>query len=219
MAGRLSIFGGTFDPIHNGHLRAALEAVEELSLDRVLLMPSAQPPHGKRVLSDIKHRLAMCRLAAADDPHLDVSDLEARLGGKSYTVNTLKEIKRINPDMEIYFLIGSDAFFYLHTWHRPMELFALADFVVMARPKSPTTDVLEYMRRNLDPRFAPAQNGWVRLPGGKGAKRVPTTLLSISSTAIRQRVANHKSLLYLVPPAVARYIEDMGLYRDQAEVR
>ncbi len=214
MGERLAVYGGAFDPVHTAHLRAAQEAAEEIGLDQVLFLPCAQPPHPKSVMAPVKHRLEMLRLATADNPRFGVSDLEARLGGTSFTVNTLEELHRLHPDTRIYFLIGADAFFHIHTWRQPERLFELADFVVMARPKSPRSELLEYLHNMLDPRFAPDTDGWVRLPGGHGAKRVPTTLLSISSTDIRRRVAEGLSITYLVPPAVEDYIYRMNLYRE-----
>jgi nicotinate-nucleotide adenylyltransferase len=190
-----------------------LEAAEELGLDKVLFMPCAEPPHNKHLGADVEHRLQMLRLAVADNPRFEVCDIEARLGGKSYTDLTLEEIQKAHPGARIYFLIGADAFFYLHTWHNPMKLFEMVDFVVMARPKSPKSELLEYMQEKLDPRFQQDENGWVRLPNhGHGARRVPTTLLSISSTGIKFRAANGLSLAYLVHPAVEDYIKRMNLY-------
>jgi nicotinate-nucleotide adenylyltransferase len=213
---RIAIFGGTFDPVHMAHLRAAQEAAEEIGLNKVLFMPCAQPPHPKHVMASAKDRLRMLELAVADNPIFGVSDLEARLGGTSYTVRTLEAIHNEQPEAQIFFLIGADAFFYLHTWHEPHRLFDYADFVVMARPKSPRTDVLEYMQKQLDPDFAPAGDGWIRRNGGHGAKRVSSTLLSISSTDIRRRAAEGLSLTYLVPPAVEDYIKSMKLYNEPA---
>ncbi len=216
MRERIAIFGGTFDPVHIAHLRAALEAVEEIGLDKVLFMPCAQPPHPKHVMASAADRLRMLELSVADNPRFGVSDLEARLGGTSYTVRTLEEMRRRHPEASIFFLIGADAFFHLHTWHEHQRLFDHADFVVMARPKSPRTDVLEYMQKQLDPDFAPAGDGWIRRNGGHGAKRVPSTLLSISSTDIRRRAAEGLALTYLVHPAVEDYIKRIKLYQEPA---
>jgi nicotinate-nucleotide adenylyltransferase len=211
---RIAIFGGTFDPVHMAHLRAAQEAAEEIGLDKVLFMPCAQPPHPKHVMASGEDRLQMLQLAVTDNPMFGVSDLEARLGGTSYTVRTLEKVHKANPGAQIFFLLGADAFFHLHTWHEHHRLFDYADFVVMARPKSPRTDVLEYMQKQLDPNFAPAGDGWIRRNGGHGAKRVPSTLLSISSTDVRRRAAEGLSLAYLVHPQVEDYIKRMKLYNQ-----
>lgn len=211
---KIAIFGGTFDPVHLAHLRAAQEAAEELDLETVHFMPCAAPPHHKSVQAPIEDRLEMLNLAVADNPRFAVSDLEARMGGKSYTLKTLEAMKEAYPEAELNFLIGADAFFFLHTWHEPMRLFELANFVVLARPKSPKEELLDYMRARLAPDFKQAEDGWVRLPTGHGARRVPTTLLSISSTGIRHRAAMGLSLAYLVPKAVEDYIISMKLYRQ-----
>ncbi len=216
MSEKLAVFGGTFDPVHLAHLRAALEAAEEIGLDRVLFMPCAVPPTGKTVVASPAQRLHMLRLATADNPRFGVTDLEIRLGGTSYTVNTLARLAAEHPGARVYFLIGADAFFHLHTWYQPLKLFHYADFVVMARPRSPHAELLEYMQRRLHPDFALSHQGWVRLHGGGGAKWVPTTLLNISSTAIRRRAKAGLSLTYLVHPAVEEYINRMELYRDPA---
>lgn len=214
MGEKLAIIGGTFDPVHNAHLRMAEEAADEVGLSKVLFMPAATPPHRYRVGTTVEHRLEMLRLATADNPLFEVSGLEARLGGTSYTVRTLEELSRLHPGTELYFVIGADAFFFLHTWHQTQRLFELANFVVMARPRSPHSALLEYMQRKLDARFQLSDGGWVRLPGGHGAVRVPTTLLSISSTAIRYRVRAGRSIRYLVHPAVEDYIKSMKLYLE-----
>ena len=211
---RLAVFGGTFDPVHNAHLRAGLEAAEALDLEKVILMPVSEPPHQKSLGASVEHRLAMLRLAVEDNPLFEVSDLEARRGGPSYTKDTLKILTQEHPGARIFFLIGADAFFFVHTWNRPVKMFELADFVVLARPKSPQNELLEYMRNRLHSDFSQAEDGWVRLPSGHGARRVPTTLLSISSTDIRQRAAQGLSLRYLVQPPVEDYIKHMGLYKQ-----
>lgn len=213
MAKTIAIFGGTFDPIHLAHLRAGQEVAEALGLEQVLFMPCAQPPHHKMVGATVEHRLEMVRLAVQDNPRFAASDLEARRGGKSLTVLTLQEMTQLHPGASLFFLIGADAFFSLHSWHQPHKLLELADFVVMERPGAPRSDILAYMRRHLGPDYAPKDGGWVRGPSGHGALRLTTRLLDISSTDIKQRVSQGLSITYLVPPAVEDYIIGMNLYR------
>ena len=210
--GRLGIFGGTFDPIHLGHLRAVQEVAEELELAQVLFMPCADPPHPKDVRAPAADRLEMARLAVDPNPRFAVCDLEVRRGGKSFAVDSLEELARQCPGRPLCWLIGADAFFSLHAWYQPRRLFDLADFVVMTRPGSPGRDLLQYLTHYLDPAFRPAPQGWMRLPNGRGAKLLTTTLLDISSTDIRRRAAQGLSLTYLVPPAVEDYICRMKLY-------
>jgi nicotinate-nucleotide adenylyltransferase len=210
--GSLGIFGGTFDPIHLGHLRAAQEVAEELELAQVLFMPCADPAHAKDVRAPAGLRLEMARLAVMANPRFAVSDLEVSRGGKSYAVDSLAEMARRHPGRPLFWLIGADAFFKLHTWYQPRRLLDLADFVVMTRPGSPGGDLLAYLTHYLDPAFAPADQGWVRLPDGHGVKMLTTTLLDISSTDIRRRASQGRSLTYLVPAAVEDYICSMKLY-------
>jgi nicotinate-nucleotide adenylyltransferase len=215
MASTLAIYGGTFDPIHLGHLRAALETAEELALDKVYFMPCAEPPFRKDVRASAAQRLEMVRLAVADNSRFDVSDLEICRGGKSYVVKSLEELERAHPASRLVFMVGADAFFSTHSWYQPRRLFDLADFAVMTRPGAPGRDIAEYLERYLDPAFARAEGGWVRLPDGHGARQVTTTLLDISSTDLKRRAAAGLALTYLVPPAVEEYIRDMKTYDYQ----
>ncbi len=219
MGKRLGICGGTFDPIHMAHLRSAEEVAEELGLDRVLFMPCARPPHNKRVWASTTHRLAMVHLAVKNHPKFVVSELEVVRGGPSRTVDTLEALKAQDPGSELFFLLGTDQFFYLHSWYQPARLLELADFVVMDRPASPRWDLLDYLRTELDPAFEPDGNGWYRLPGGRGVRPMATTLLDISSTDIKRRVAAGRSISFLVPEAVEDYIKSMKLYINQGEAR
>lgn len=213
MGRRLAIFGGTFDPIHLAHLRAAQEVAEQLEFNGVMFVPSAEPPHHKTVGASAEHRLAMVRLAVEPNPLFSASDIEARRGGRSFTLDTLREIKAENQATELFFLIGADAFFHVHTWCDPMDVFSLTNFVIMDRPGTPRGDILDYLRRNLDQGFAPAKGGWVRGPNGHGAIRLQTRLLDISSSDIKRRVAQGLSIAYLVPTLVEDYIKRMKLYR------
>ncbi|BEQ15515.1 nicotinate-nucleotide adenylyltransferase [Desulfoferula mesophila] len=217
MGSRVGICGGTFDPIHLAHLRASEEVAEELALDQVVFMPCASPPHKKRVQASAEHRLEMVRLAVQGHPEFAVSDLEIVRGGASRTLDTLGHLLEEDPERQLFFFLGNDQFFYLHTWHEPRLLLDMADFVVMDRPSSPRWDLLDYLQTELDPAFAPAEDGWFRLPGGKGVRQVATTLLDISSTDIKHRVASGRSISFLVPQAVEDYIKSMKLYTNAGQ--
>ncbi|MEW5914403.1 MAG: nicotinate-nucleotide adenylyltransferase [Thermodesulfobacteriota bacterium] len=219
MAFRLGICGGTFDPIHLAHLRCVEEAGEALALSEIWFMPCAVPPHNKKVKASAAHRLEMVRLAVAQRPGFKASDLEISRGGFSRTADTLAALKQQDPERELYFFIGVDAFFWLHTWYHPRRIFDLANLVVMDRPYNPARNLLDYLRAELDPAFALVKDGWVRLPGGHGARQVATTLLDISSTDIKRRVAAGRSITFLVPPAVEAYIKDMKLYTNSGQSR
>lgn len=217
MASRLGICGGTFDPIHLAHLRAAEEVAEDLGLDKVVFIPCATPPHKKKVQASAEHRLEMVRLAVAGHPEFAVSDLEIVRGGASRTVYTLDHLLKEDLERKLFFFLGNDQFFYLHTWYQPLRLLEMADFVVMDRPSSPRWDLLDYLQTEIDPSFALAEDGWFRMPGGQGVRHVATTLLDISSTDIKRRVAAGRSISFLVPQPVEDYIKSMKLYTNAGQ--
>jgi nicotinate-nucleotide adenylyltransferase len=212
---RIGILGGTFDPIHLGHLRMAEEVGEELSLERVYLVPSAYPPHkDKKPVTPFPHRFAMTRLAAAESPLLEVTDMEGRRPGLSYSIETLKEFQGLySADLELHFIVGMDAFLEIESWRDYTRLFDYAHFVVIQRPGAPL-DRLEPFLRSLEVGFreGPVQGTFVA-PSGNLLVPLEATLLEISSTKIRQRVAEGKSIRFLVTDAVRSYIVEEGLYR------
>jgi nicotinate-nucleotide adenylyltransferase len=198
---RLGMLGGTFDPPHLGHLILAEEARCALGLDQVLLVPAAQPwRKSDRAVTPAAQRLAMLRLAVADDPYFDVSTLEIDRGGPTYTVETLAALRaELAPADELYFILGEDALLDLPYWHDPGRILRLAWLGVAARGGALSAD-LDALER--------------RLPGiRERARVVPMPQIGISSTDIRRRVAEGRSIRFLVPPAVAAYIAEHGLYR------
>ena len=189
-------FGGSFNPIHFGHLRCA-EVAGQAGYERVVLIPSAQPPHKPDTtdLAPAEHRLAMCRLATADSSLFEVSDIETRRTGPSYTIDTAQELRR-QGWKEVHWLIGADMLMYLPKWHRPLDLLRDVHFVVMARPGW-TID-------------------WKALPSAFGHLRghiVEAPLIDIAATDIRNRIRQQMPIDHLVPPPVANYIRDHDLYR------
>ncbi|MEW6664844.1 MAG: nicotinate-nucleotide adenylyltransferase [Thermodesulfobacteriota bacterium] len=212
---RIGLLGGTFDPIHLGHLRMAEEVGEELSLERVYLIPSASPPHkDKKPLTPFRHRFAMARLAAAESPLLEVTDMEGRRRGLSYSIETLKEFERLfQPGLELFFIVGMDAFLEIESWRDYAELFDYAHFVVIQRPGVPPERLDPFLRSlGLGFRDDPKEGNFVA-PSGKRLIPMEATLMEISSTKIRQRVAEGKSIRFLVPDSVRSYIAKEGLYR------
>jgi nicotinate-nucleotide adenylyltransferase len=217
---RIGVYGGTFNPIHLGHLILAEEVRERLGLERVLFVPSNLPPHKGETLPSGTERLAMVRLAIRGNPAFGAVDLEVRRQGKSYTAETLRELARRLPSgKELCFLLGMDAFEEIGTWHEADRLAALAHFALFPRVGHPLADPR---------RYAPKAWGLAaprRLPGGVQAWRtasgtrvflVPTEQLSIAASTIRARVARGASIRYLVPAAVERAITRGGLYRHSA---
>jgi len=188
---RIGVFGGTFDPPHIGHLVAAVDAQRELDLDVVLLVVANVPWQKveSREISAAEDRLALVRAAVEDAPFLQVSDIEIRRGGPSYTADTLAELHRDEPEAELFVILGTDAAAGFATWERFEEVAELATLVVVDRPGTPAP---------VDPRFT-----WVRVD-------IPE--LAVSSTELRARVATGRSIRYLTPAGVASAIADRSLY-------
>lgn len=196
---KIGIFGGTFDPVHTGHLLAAEQCREQLRLDEVRFMPAFVSPFklDKRSV-DSKHRLEMLHLATQGNPAFRVDDRELRRGGTSFTVDTLRELKSELPQTELVFLMGADSLAEFDKWREPGEICRLANVVVVARGGTSAPD-WQMLRRFL--------------PAGDAQQHVITMPeCEISSSGIRQAVAASRSIRYQVPAAVAAYIAQHGLY-------
>jgi len=195
MAMNIGIFGGTFNPPHIGHLIVAEHVRAALAFDKILFVPAAIPPH--KVGHDItsaEHRVAMLRLAIADNSHFDVSEIELKRGGVSFTVDTVRELKREEPTVALSLLMGMDNLIEFHSWRSPEEILRLATVVVMTRPGFVLGDLPEQIERSVQ------------------LCRVPE--IAIASREIRQRVKDGKSIRYLVSLPVAEYIATQRLYRE-----
>ncbi len=201
---RLGVMGGTFDPIHIGHLVTAEEARCQFELDRILFVPSARPPHKTDTSrSPAADRLSMVRLAVDKNPFLEVCDMEMKRDGPSYTIDTLRDLhEKYGPDTELFFITGADAILEILTWRKPRELLAEARFIAATRPGYP----LERLRESL-----PELNS-------EGASALESVLgmeipaLAISSTDIRRRAASGLPFRYLGPDSVWDYINAGDLY-------
>jgi nicotinate-nucleotide adenylyltransferase len=200
----VGILGGTFNPPHLGHLIMAQEALVQLELDRVVLMPVSAPPHKELLAADepgAQARLALCRLAVEGDARLDVSDLEVRRGGPSFTVDTLRELHERDPEHELTFILGGDMAHRLHGWREPEAVLSLARLAVAEREGIGREDLT------------------ARLRDLRGAQRLAffdMPRIDLSSSGIRQRVAAGRPIRYLVPVAVETEIAARGYYRDRA---
>jgi nicotinate-nucleotide adenylyltransferase len=192
---RIGVFGGTFNPPHIGHLIVAESAKEALSLDTVLFIPCASPPHkSSRSLADAECRLEMVKLAISGNSSFQASDIEIQRGGRSYTIDTLRALTAMYPRAQLYLLIGIDNLLELHTWKEPHEIFGLAEVVSVNRPGFEPADVRkDYLRRVTS----------LRYPN-----------IDISSSEIRRKAKMGKSIKYLVPSAVESYILKHGAYRE-----
>lgn len=198
---RIALLGGTFDPIHNGHLELARAFARRLNLDKVVLMPTAVPPHKlKTSMAPPDKRLDMCRLAAGNDPLFEVSDLEISRGGASFTVDTLERLTASRPGTEWYLITGADMFLTLGSWWRFSDIARMATLCAAPRDAADAARLREYAAELEQ----------------KGARCViaDLPLMPVSSTAIREQIAAGKTAADWLPPPVAGYIDREGLYKD-----
>jgi len=196
---KICIFGGTFNPVHNGHLIMAQMALDKFRLDRMVFIPCYLPPHkGSREIAPAKDRLAMLRLAVQGNPRFSISDIEIRRGGRSYSIDTVKELReRAKPADRFYFLIGSDSLRDFHSWVAADELLGLCDFIVVERPGLAVAQIFRNSPRKKK----------------QFTKIVSEFPVGISSSEIRRRARTGKPVRFLVPDRVERYITQKGLYR------
>ncbi|QJR09109.1 putative nicotinate-nucleotide adenylyltransferase [Usitatibacter rugosus] len=217
MTSPLGLFGGTFDPIHFGHLRLATELAEAFKLEQVIFLPAGLPYHrGAAAHATAEQRLTMVKLAIQRDARFDVDDRELRRSGPTYTYDTLAEVRaERGPQVPLVFLLGSDAFGQIHTWHRWTELFDLAHFAVAIR-----ADDTEWLSKgpgafhaDVGPRVTLNLRELLGSPAGK-VMTFSMTPLAIASTAIRNLVKDDGSIRYLTPDPVAEYIRSHKLYHS-----
>jgi nicotinate-nucleotide adenylyltransferase len=202
---RIGVFGGSFDPVHLGHLIVAEQCREQARLDRVLFVPAARPPHKPdRVLAPFHHRVEMLSLAIAGNPAFAVDELEDR-PGPSYTIDTLAELKRREPSAQLHLIIGSDTLNDLHLWRDPKGIVSLAALLVVARPDASAVSADQFRTSLGMAASEPMTLEMVRSP-----------LLEIASSDIRLRLGEGRGVRYLIPRAVEAYLEDKGLYRAKA---
>lgn len=210
------IFGGTFDPIHFGHLRAARELADLLQLERIIFIPSASPPHKtEREITPFEHRAGMVRLAIEGNPLFSFSDVENLREGKSYSIETVRHfLKAQQSNSELYFIIGQDAFDLITTWYDWKTLLTLCHFVVMTRPGYDNKGLDRILPEDVAAsyQFDELRNRFVNRQGTAVYFR-RTTFLDISASDIRAAIRSGKSVQYLTPDAVIRYIEAEKLYQ------
>jgi nicotinate-nucleotide adenylyltransferase len=200
---RLGVFGGTFDPVHVGHLILAEQCREQGRLDLVVFIPAARPPHKPdHVITPFAQRVEMLALAIAGHHAFRIDELEKDRAGPSYTVDTLAELRQRHPGAELALLIGADSLRDFPTWYAPDRIVAQAELLVMARPGAA-----------LPPTTALAEEVGTSPAGGLRIRLVDVPLIGISSTDLRRRVREGKSIRYFVPRAVEMYIADKQLYQ------
>jgi nicotinate-nucleotide adenylyltransferase len=213
---RIGLMGGTFNPIHLAHLRIAEEARELCVLDRVLFIPVADPPH-KPLAGEVSfaQRCEMVRLAIAGNPAFELSDIEGRRGGKSYSIDTITAFRSEYPDAEFYFIIGSDSFLELGLWRRYTDIVRSCNLIVVERPGRQVSDPLSALPPTLREElcYTPASR-CLEHAAGTCIHFFAGCLLDISSSEIRRLVAAGKSITYLVPPKVEAYIKEQRIYLE-----
>jgi len=216
----VGILGGTFDPVHHGHLIAAEWVRECLALDKVLLIPCFCPPHKSNgTVASPEERLEMLKLATRDDPGVDVSDLEIARGGVSYTIDTLECLRAQHFDTRFFLILGNDAFAELATWKDYPLLLRKTRFVIMLRAGFPLHEVVSRVPLGLAkamahaPYVAGPQTGVEALKRNAKYVTVRVPQIEISSSEVRMKVNQQRSIQYLVPESVLQYIRDRGLYR------
>lgn len=197
---KYGIFGGSFNPIHYGHLMICEYIKEEMGLDKVIFIPTGNPPH-KDLGVSAEDRYEMVRLAISPNPDFEISDIETTRVNLSYTVDTIRELKEIYKEEKLYFLIGLDSLFQLKTWKKIGDLSQEIEFVVALRPgyidKEEINNEIDFLRESFGTRI----------------NLIKTPLYEISSTDLRDRIHEGKSLRYLIPKKVLDYIEESGFYK------
>lgn len=197
---RVALYGGSFNPIHNGHVELLTLFTAELALDRCLLMPTATPPHkDAEGLVSAEHRYAMCKLAVRNMPKVQVSDIEIKRQGKSYTIDTLKAVHALYPKATLYLLMGADMFLSLHTWKNYRQI--LQQAVVCTIPRN-ADDIEKLLAYEI----------LLQNQGGK-TYVINRQVTQVSSTQVRNAVKNGQDISPLVPKDVVNYIEENKLYR------
>ncbi len=200
---RIGIFGGTFDPPHMGHVRSAQQAIAALNLDRLLIIPTHTPPHKQAAQTPPQHRLQMLRLAADGIPGAEVSDIELRREGVSYTFETLEQVRAMHPDAELFLLMGSDMFLSFHSWKCPETILSQAKLAVFYRGEKGEKAKVDENKRQLEDE-------------GHRVHLIKNTVVDISSTQLRRMLAFHCADEFL-PKGVGDYIREHGLYNVHAD--
>jgi nicotinate-nucleotide adenylyltransferase len=214
------ILGGTFNPVHLGHLRAAEEITEILDLERVVFVPSAEPPHKEgesEAIAPAKLRCEWVRRAIADHPRFEVDLLEVERSGPSYTIDTLRSFgERLAPEKPI-FVIGEDAFAEIETWREPSTLFTLSHFAVITRPPGGGSSLAEQLPERFAQHFDLDREGEFgrHRTAGTWIRRIRVSALDVSATDIRRRIREGRSVRYLVPETVRAEIVDSGIYTER----
>ena len=219
---RIGLFGGTFNPIHYGHLRAAIEVQEGFNLEKLYIIPSALPPHKDiQGVASANHRIAMARLAIENQPNLILSDVEARRAGPSYTIDTVQYFKdSLDAGTKLFLMMGMDAFLEIDTWKFYKQLFQELPMIIMTRPLPETAppglegkDMTAYIETHISDAYRFSEKeGCYHHETYFPVYRCNISMLDISGTQIRNLIRQNKSIRFLVPEKVEKYIDEQGIY-------
>ncbi|RMA92493.1 nicotinate (nicotinamide) nucleotide adenylyltransferase [Hydrogenothermus marinus] len=205
----IALYGGSFDPVHIGHLRIAEDIREYYDFEKIIFIPAYISPLKKKVRASAEDRLNMLRLSIKDNPYFEISEFEIKKGGKSYTIDTIKHFKNIlgyNP----YFIVGTDAFLSFHLWKQPEDLLKITNFIVVGRGKDNFFNLIDYLEENFP--FVKVFRSEKLNTSEVGIYYFDCRRLDISSTEIRSRIKQKKSIKYLVLKEVEDYILNKKLY-------
>ncbi len=219
--GRIGILGGTFNPVHYGHLRASEEVKDHIGLEKILFIPSGNPPLKNLELASAEDRFEMTRLAIASNPSFEISDIECGKAGRSYTVDTLAALREIHPGREFYFILGIDAFLDIPLWYHPERLAELTRFVVVSRPHFSFMRLSSRVPMDTEA-FSALESGdpavhRTLLESGGEVLLMNITAFDISATAVRRLVRQGKSIKYLLPENVESFIISHNLYKEGSD--
>ena len=206
----LGLLGGMFDPVHFGHLNIALSSLEKIQLDEVHLLPCGQPVHKSTLFTSSKHRLAMLEMAASEYPVIAIDDRECRTQEPSYTLNSLRAIRKEKPDVRLYYILGQDAFNGFDTWYCWQEIFSFVHIVVAGRPGY-TFNFSEALKKEFENRKVDSVATLKQFDAGK-IFITEFEMLDISSSMIREKIRHKESLKGLLPESVINYINIQTLY-------
>ncbi len=205
---RIGLFGGTFNPIHYGHLRGAEEVREFFNLDKIIFIPAGTPPLKSSNVADAIHRFKMTEIGIQGNPYFEISDYEIKNKGPSYTIKTINYFKKLYQEHTLFFIMGVDSFLDLHLWHENKQLLKMIDFIVMSRPNFDSFECSEFLAYK-------EREGCYRIKDSE--KRVFYLEIfpySISSSQLREMIRRGKSIRYLIPDEVIEYIKENNLYEE-----
>lgn len=208
---RIGIFGGTFNPVHIGHLRGAISTYEAFALDKVVFLPIGIPPHKKDDVAAAEYRYRMIEIAIEGLEGFEISRLEIDSDRVNYTIDTVESLKDIYPDDDLFFMVGTDAFFYLELWKDYRRLVDLIPFILICRPEYDTTPVEERYADVVT--FIEVKDGFTRKPQTGTVYIFKPPAFDISSSMVRHKIRKGEIIRYLVPEGVEQFIKEKGLYR------